>query len=98
MCSISHSVCFLGLTCCFISAVIFADLLVGSSHRKSDRKDLDGTYEVDHLAVLGTSSPVSFEKLICLVIKVCFICVNLHVFILFNLAVFNCDKMYYKLK
>jgi len=53
---------YLGLRYCFVSDVFFADHLVGSDHRKSDWKDLNGTYKVDHLAILGTSPPVSFEK------------------------------------
>ncbi len=57
--------------------MIFADLFVGSDHRKSDWKAFDGTYEVDHLAVLGTSSLVSIKKKkkVFLVIKLCLISV-----------------------
>lgn len=42
-----------------VSTVV--DLPVGSSHGRSNRKDFDGTHKVDHLAMLGTTAPVSTE-------------------------------------
>lgn len=52
---------FLDLICGIVKfAVVFPDLLVGSSHRQADWKDFDRTYKVDHLAVLGTSPSVGF--------------------------------------
>ncbi|TRZ03490.1 hypothetical protein DNTS_000505 [Danionella cerebrum] len=38
---------------------ISSDFLMGSYHRKTDWKDFDGTYKVDHLALLGTAPLVA---------------------------------------
>lgn len=42
----------------------FIDLPVGSSHRRSNRKDFDRTHKVDHLAMLGTTSLVSLRMIL----------------------------------
>lgn len=67
------------ICCCYI----FADLFVESSNRYTDREDSDRTHQVDHMALLGTSPPVSIPfqnhcqfrcKLIVIESKIVIIC------------------------
>ncbi|PWA23020.1 hypothetical protein CCH79_00001855, partial [Gambusia affinis] len=47
------------------------NLSLGSGDRNTDREDFDGTHQVDHLAMLGTSPSVGLQFLFWVVLAVC---------------------------